>query len=136
MAPCLKVVLCGSFHRSPEMLKKQFLELEMTGCRVLSPLSLDFEDNAQSFVRGLTENEYSVEEIEKYHLKAMREADFIWLFAPGGYVGSSAAFELGFAYCLNKLIFTKNSPEDSWLASITQNVPSVFEAIDRYKNKS
>jgi hypothetical protein len=136
MTPRIKVVLCGSFHGSPEMLAKQFVELEMTGCRILSPLSLDFWDNSNEFVMSRTEISYSPEEIEKYHLKAMREADFIWLYAPQGYVGSSTAFELGFAYCLAKPIFCKCLPKDTWLESITTKVTSVFDAIEASINKS
>lgn len=126
-----RVVLCGSFHREPERLKCLFRELETTGCRVLSPISLYFTDVVQPFVAAHSETDLSLADIERFHPRAIRDADFIMLHAPGGHVGLSASYELGFAAALGKPVFTLLVPTDEMLATRTQVVSSVFEALDQ-----
>lgn len=123
-----KVVLCGSYHRKPADLYRMFRELETTGCRILSPISLNFD--VAEFVRTTNENELSDSEIEKFHLRAIRDADFIMLHAPEGYVGLSASYEIGFASALGKQVFAHEKPTDTMLATRVCTVNSVFEALD------
>lgn len=122
-------VICGSFHRDPSGLKRLFLELEATGVRILSPLSIAF-DISQQVVRARNELEFSIDELERFHLRAIKEADVVWLHAPGGYVGLSAAFELGFAKAINKPVFSFCIPDDEMLASQVSVVYSVFESLE------
>jgi nucleoside 2-deoxyribosyltransferase len=124
------VVLCGSFHREPDQLRRLFRELEATGCRVLSPISLHFNTDAE-FVKAQTETDLSTAEIEKFHLRAIRDADFIMLHAPNGNIGISATYELGFSGALGKPVFALQQPRDEMLATRIQVVCSVFEALDR-----
>lgn len=124
-----KAVICGSFHRDPSGLRRLFRELEATGVRILSPLSIDF-DVSQTIVRARNELDFSIDELEKFHLRAIKEADVVWLHAPGGYVGLSTAYELGFAKAINKPVFSFAPPEDEMLASQVLVVRSVFEALE------
>lgn len=124
------VVLCGSYHRDKTGLLRAFRELETTGCRVLSPLSIDFDNPQTDFVRAKSEQDFSVYEVEKFHLRAIRESKFVWLFAPDGYVGVSAAYEIGYASALHIPIFSKQLPEDEMIASQIIRVSSVFEALE------
>jgi hypothetical protein len=125
-----KVVICGSFRRDSAGLAKIFRELEATGCRILSPFSLDFADNQQMFVRTSTEADFSVADIEAYHLRAIRDADFIWLHAPAGYIGASAAFELGYALAWRKPVLARELPADEMLRTQVLISSSVFEALE------
>ncbi len=124
-----RVVLCGSFHRKPEELHRLFRELEATGCRVLSPISLDF-DYHKPFVQAHAESSLSYAEIEKFHLRAICDADFIMLHVPDGYVGTSASYELGFANALGKPVFALKQVNNEMLATRVQIVTSVFEVLD------
>jgi nucleoside 2-deoxyribosyltransferase len=126
-----RVVLCGSFHRQPEVLRRLFHELETTGCRVLSPLTLDFTNPTAVFVTTANDAELSPADIERFHLRAIRDADFVLLHAPDGYVGLSAAYELGFASALGKPAFTFHTPTDDTLAARVQTASSVFQILDR-----
>lgn len=123
------VVICGSFHRDPVGLKKLFLELEANGCRVVSPLSIAFENTDDKFVKASTEQELSVSELERFHLRAIREADMIWIHAPDGYIGISGAFEVGYAYSLKKPIYSKDLPDDEMMRNFVQQAESVFEVL-------
>lgn len=124
------VVVCGSFHRDRPGLRRLIRELEATHCRVLSPLSIDFGDSEAGFVRTASEAQLSDDEIERFHLRAMRDARLVWLHAPGGYVGISAAFELGHAAALGIPVFGFETPDDAVLRSQVRVVRSVFEALD------
>ena len=45
-----------------------------------------------------------------HHLQRIREADIIYVYNPGGYMGVNSTLEIGFAHALNKPIFVF-SPE-------------------------
>ena len=123
-----RVVICGSFHRNLVGLKRLFRELEMTGCRILSPISLDFADTSTTIVKTTKEDEYDINDLEKFHLRAIKDADLIWLHAPDGYVGLSTAFEIGYGRALHKTIFTNSQLSDEMLRTQTTVVRSVFES--------
>jgi hypothetical protein len=125
-----QVVLCGSYHRRPDGLRRIFRELEATGCRILSPLSIDFTDTALAVVRTSSELDFTIDELERFHLRAMHDADFIWLHAPDGHVGISGAYELGYASALGKPVFSNVVPTDEMMATRVHVVTSVFEALE------
>jgi len=126
-----RVVLCGSFHRKPEVLRRLFHELEVTGCRVLSPLTLNFTDSAEPFVTTAGDTGLSDADIERFHLRAIRDADFVLLHAPDGYVGLSASYEMGFASALGKPVYSFEQPVDGMLAGRTNLTGSVFQILDQ-----
>ncbi len=121
-----KVVVSGSFRKNIVSLKEQYHELIETNCQVLSPRSIDF--NSQSFVRSQGELDLSIKSIQDNHLASLKEADFVWLHCPDGYVGSSGAFEIGFARALQIPIFGKDSPADEMLKEYVTICSSVYEA--------
>jgi hypothetical protein len=125
-----KVVVCGSYHKDPVGLARIFRELETTGCRILSPISLDFTNINEAMVKTKNEYDLSVEDIEKYHLRAIRDADFIWLHTPGGHIGISGSFEIGYANAFKKPIFCYRMPDDEMLSTRVTKINSVFEAIE------
>jgi NTP pyrophosphatase (non-canonical NTP hydrolase) len=101
----LRVVLCGSFRRDVQGLR-ECLDLLRSQYEVLSPIGLDFVDANAEFVRLSHQRDLSEPSIEQQHLDALIAADFIWLHAPQGYLGLSAAFELGHAKSLGIPIFS------------------------------
>jgi len=113
-------VLCGSFRRDPEALRREFSELQEAGCQVLSPADVDFIDEVEGFVYGKSDLGRSIGEVELLHLRAMEKADLVWLHCPGGYVGTSAALEIGHAQALGLRIFASEPPEDVTLRELVQ----------------
>jgi nucleoside 2-deoxyribosyltransferase len=130
-----KVVICGSFHRDMQGLKRLFRELEQTGCRILSPLSLSF-DPSETVVKSFSESNFSAAELEKYHIRALQESDLVWLHMPDGYVGISCSFELGYAVALNKPVFGFNLPNEEIFKNYINVVNSVFESLDAIAGSS
>lgn len=126
-----RVVLCGSFHRDRDGLNTAYEELVSTNCQVLSPHTLDFDD--QEFATDKATAQMPARTLEDYHLMSIRQAHFIWLHAPGGYIGTSAAFEVGYALAYHIPVFSKQIISDTNLTNYITTVTSVFEARRQIK---
>lgn len=122
-------VICGSFRRDPEALHHDFRNLQEAGCTVISPVDLDFVTEVEGFVYGSSDRGRTSAEIEQRHLRAMEKADLVWLHCPGGYVGTSAAMELGFARAMGIRVFAANRPEDVTLSDLVRVVGSPRAAV-------
>lgn len=129
----LNAVICGSFRRDPAALQSEFLELRESGCTVLSPVDLDFVGEVEGFVYGKRDLGRSSAEIEQFHLHSMKKADLVWLHCPGGYVGTSASMELGFAQALGIRVFSAEKPDDVVLADLVLECDSPSAAVTTLK---
>lgn len=123
-----RAVLCGSYTRDRAGLFRVYDELVVTGCQVLSPRRMQFDDDA-AFVRDAAEQGISSRAIEAYHLSAICQAHFVMLHAPDGYVGLSAAMEIGFATAQKCPVFSRTAPQDIALRGLVKVVPSVYDAL-------
>ena len=122
-----RAVFCGSYKRDREGLFRAYDELVVTGCQVLSPQRMQFDDEA--FVRDTAEQGISSRAIEGRHLLAICKADFVMIYAPDGYVGLSAAMEIGFATAQKCPVFSRTAPQDIALRGLVKVVPSVYDAL-------
>jgi NTP pyrophosphatase (non-canonical NTP hydrolase) len=125
-----RVAICGSFRRDLEALRREYQEFREMGCTVLSPADLDFVAEIDGFVLGKGDAGKSTAQIEELHLQAMQQADLVWLHCPQGYVGSSAAMELGFARAVGLRVFSVERPQDVTLADLVQLCSSPRAAVD------
>jgi hypothetical protein len=125
----LRATLSGSFHKDPDGLDRSYRELARNQCQILSPRSLEFEDAGVLFVRHTIETD-DVGIIQKHHLQAIALSDFLWVHAPDGYIGTSVAMEIGYAYANGTPVFSSQVPKDEMLKHFVKNVPSVFAAIE------
>lgn len=130
----LNAVICGSFRRDPGALRNEFQELEDAGCTVLSPQDLSFVAEVAGFVFARSDVGRSSAEIEQTHLRSMEKADFVWLHCPGGYVGTSATMELGFAQALGLRVFSAELPHDVALADLVHRRGSPKAAVASLKH--
>ena len=125
----LQVVLCGSFHRAPEQLEDAYEQFVSAGVQVLSPSDLNFVGERAGFLFAAHERDEMPSKIEQRHLGAMRRADFVWLHAPGGYVGTSAALELGYANALGLTVYCAELPREEAFHSMVRLARDPREAI-------
>lgn len=130
----LSAVICGSFRRDPAALMAEFSELQRAGCMVLSPADLDFVGEVDGFAYRADELGRATVDVERHHLEAMRAADLVWLHCPDGYVGSSAAMELGFARALGVRVFARQRPRDVTLADLIVVCNSPAAAVEQVRN--
>jgi len=124
-----EVVLSGSFRRDVEGLKIIHEELTDLGCRVLSPALVEPSKEIDGFVYMTGEEVETPERIELKHLDAIERASFVWLHAPEGYVGLSAALEVGFAHAQGIPVFSRAQPVDITLRPFVREVTSVAEIV-------
>jgi NTP pyrophosphatase (non-canonical NTP hydrolase) len=127
----VRAVVCGSFRRDLPQLQADFDELHVAGCLVLSPLEVDFVAEIDGFVLGAGELHETPKAVEARHIASLQQADFVWLHAPDGYVGPSAALELGVAHALGIPVFARTPPADMALRDFVEAVGGVEQALAR-----
>lgn len=125
----IKTVISGSFRKEPEGLNEQYKSLVNNDCEILSPLDINFVSEIDGFVLAEHEKDKDPRDVETAHLEAIEQADFLWLYAPNGYVGISATLELGFAHALGIPVFGEIEPTDLGLSGMVKKVESPAEAI-------
>ncbi len=128
--PIVRCVLSGTYHKDREGLTSTYNELVAYGCQVISPHRLDFDAEETFFVRDNAERDISEEVIERHHLLAIKQSDFVWLHAPNGYVGISAALEIGYAIAHNIPVFSYIELSEPIFRPFVRVVPSVFQGIE------
>ncbi len=128
-----EVVLSGSFRRDLEGLRLIHEELTDLGCRVLSPTHVEPSREVDGFMFMRGEEVEAPERIELKHLDAIQRATFVWLHAPEGYVGLSAALEVGFAHAQGVPVFCRAEPSDITLRSFVHEANSAAEVVSAAK---
>ncbi len=71
------------------------------------------------------------EVVEAHHLDAIQKSHFMWLHAPSGYVGTSAALEIGFAHAAGVPVFSREVLSDPILRDFVDIVASPGIVIER-----
>jgi NTP pyrophosphatase (non-canonical NTP hydrolase) len=75
-------------------------------------------------------------QIENNHLDAIQHADFVWFFAPDGYVGPTGALEVGFARASGIPVYTDTVLKDITIKNFVEVVESpatVYEAFKHHR---
>jgi NTP pyrophosphatase (non-canonical NTP hydrolase) len=124
------VVISGSYRKDFESLRNAFEELRDLGCKILSPSNVSIVSEQDGFVYMKGEETETPENIEDRHLSAIQKANFVWLHTPEGYVGPSAALEVGFAHAAGVPVFAKELPRDKVLQSFVQLVASPGDVLN------
>jgi NTP pyrophosphatase (non-canonical NTP hydrolase) len=128
--PHTEVVISGTYRKDNEGLKRAYEELVDLGCRVLSPTSIRVASEADGFVFMEGEQRELPQNIEIRHLNAIQEAQFVWLHAPNGYVGLSAALEVGFAHAIGIPVYSTANVTDPILATFVERAESAAKVVD------
>ena len=124
----MKILFCGSFKFLDEM-KKLSRELSSTGFECILPkLALgDFSSiKIEKMKNNRKENGLKNEEFEKlikvtkWFYDRLMDCDAMIVFDKDGYVGLSAAAEIGATYVLNKPVFFLESPKDFGIRAILE----------------
>lgn len=68
-------------------------------------------------------------QIESRHCEQIKGAHFVWVSNPDGYIGNSAAFELGFAHGLGKRIISETPPTKGIFRLYVQVAKNLEEAV-------
>ncbi len=111
----LQVILHGSFGQHFEQIRAVAGVFRTAGVEILAPKSLEITALKDSFL--LLENEENLDpryvELQYLHqLQKLGPNGFSYFVNPGGYIGRSAAFELGIALASNVPCYFSHKPKD------------------------
>ena len=129
----LTATVSGSFHRHLAAIQTAVDELAALGVRVLSPRDPRVVDARGDFLFVASDRVRSVLLVEDRHLECIKASDFLWLINPDGYVGQSAALELGFAVANAVPIFSVDIPYDLTIRQYVRRVPDLRHLVERIR---
>jgi NTP pyrophosphatase (non-canonical NTP hydrolase) len=118
------VVISGSYRKQFEALKEIYEQFRELGCVVLSPSSVSIVREEDGFVYMRGEETETPERIEERHLNAIQRASFVWLHDPQGYVGPTAALEIGYANAAGVPVYAQQLPEEKRFQAFVRLVES------------
>ena len=93
----MKATVSGSFHQAMSAIESAVVELGELDVQVLSPADPRVVDAVGAFYFVGSDLVRSVKLVQDRHLAAIDTSDLLWLCAPNGYLGLSAAMEIGSA---------------------------------------
>ncbi len=129
----ITVVVSGSFHRHMEKITAAVHEFAAQSVRILSPADPRVVAYQGEFLFVASDPIRSVRLVQDRHLDCIRAASFLWLVCPDGYVGVSAAMEIGAARDAGVPIFGTRAPSDLTMREYVTVVPTPSEAVRRAK---
>jgi hypothetical protein len=106
-------------------------ELASLSVRVLSPADPRIVAFQGEFLFVASDPIRSVRLVQDRHLDCIRASSFLWLVCPDGYVGVSAAMEIGAAREAGVPIFALRAPNDLTMREYVTVVPSLSAAVKR-----
>src|SRR3989344_3961867 len=109
----MKCVLSGSFQKSYEAMLTAREILEKAQIQVLSPSNSEITNPGDTFALLASDTTTDILSLEQKHLDAISRADFLYIYNPEGYIGTSTAMEIGWAYALHKRIYCLTTPTDA-----------------------
>ncbi len=124
-----KVTVSGSFRKNMLGVQRAVYDLTDAGAVVLSPADPRVVDRFGDFLFVASDMNRSIRFTQNRHLAAIEQSVFVWLEIDDGYVGQSAAMELGFACALGVPVYSSGVPEDLTLRQYVRIVPSVRSAL-------
>jgi hypothetical protein len=125
----LFVTVSGSFKRHLDPIQSAVGEVLEHGGVVLSPADPRIVDSFGDFVFVSSDRRRSIKGVQNRHLESIRHSDFLWLVCPDGYVGQSAAMEVGFAVSAGIPIYSDVAPTDWTLRQYVTPVGSIQAAL-------
>jgi len=107
-----QVTVSGSFRRHLPAIQDAVQTLRDLGIVVLSPADPRVAGSFGDFLFVRSDIRRSIKGVQNRHLEAISRSDFLWLVCPDGYVGQSAAMEIGFAVAAGVPVYSDGVPSD------------------------
>ncbi len=104
-------------------------QLKGRGVSVLSPAEPYVVAEEHGFLFVASDPVRCIRLVQDRHLAAIQASDFLWLVCPGGYIGLSAAMEIGFAVSAGVPVFSLTEPGDITMREYVRTVESMDEAL-------
>lgn len=108
----LCVTVSGSFRRHLPAIQDAVHTLREWGVVVLSPADPRIAGSFGEFLFVRSDIRRSIKGVQNRHLESINRSDLLWLVCPDGYVGQSAAMEIGFAVAAGVPVYSDGVPSD------------------------
>lgn len=106
-----RIVILGSYRKHWESIAATADRFRSLGCEVLSPAGSPVNPGDE-FVKLDSDGDATEQEIVFGVLQAVDQADAVYFCNPDGYLGASAAVELGYCLAAGKRFYTLAQPAD------------------------
>lgn len=127
--------MSGTFRRAIDDVERDVQALTDAGALVLSPADPRIVDRFGDFVFVASDQVRHIRTVQSRHLAAIASSDLLWLVAPDGYVGVSAAMEIGYAAARDVPIYSADVVADLTLRQWVTVVDSPAAAVARHLNR-
>jgi hypothetical protein len=130
----LSVSLVGSFRKFYVQVVQAAEVFEAAGIVVRSPVICEIVNQGESYVRFATDPPRSSDhQIQAATNDKIRASDFVYVVAPGGYVGRATCLELGMIYALGIPAFYSELPEDVPINVSPDSVMSAGTLVNQFR---
>ena len=103
------------------------------GALVLSPADPRVVEQFGDFVFVASDQVRRIRTVQSRHLAAIEASDFLWLVAPDGYVGVSAAMEIGYAVAQSVPVYSVDVVADLTLRQWVTVLDGPEAAVARHR---
>ena len=131
----IRVTVSGSFHRHLQPIQEAVELFTAHGAIVLSPADPRVVDRFGEFLFVASDLRRSIRGVQSRHLDAIGSSALVWLECPDGYVGSSAAMEVGYAIAAGVPVVSSSPPADLTLRQFVQIVSGPTEALTQSRRQ-
>ncbi len=129
-----RVILHGSFGRHFAEIRTANKVFKASGIKVLAPVSFEITSIKDTFLLLDREENLDPRFVELRYLHNLQKLGpngFSYFINPGGYIGKSAAFELGVALTLNVPCYFSHTPKDLPVYIAKSNIISVEHLVEK-----
>jgi hypothetical protein len=128
--PRTRVTICGTFNAGLAAVAHAVDFFSDRGAVVLSPADPTPVEVIDGFLYVASDWHRVPDWVESRHLDATAQADFVWLIAPDGYIGVSAAVEVTHAFHHGTPVYTVDTVWEPAVKRMVRRVPSAQAALD------
>ena len=127
----IKCVALGSFRKNYDLIIEVVSQLEKFNVKVLSPEKSKVVNPGDDFIILTSDTKRfkvpTIRKIENVVLARIHVCDFVYVVNPGGEIGITTSFEIGYAKALKRPIIAMEAVSDSTLAEF---VDYVLQPVD------
>lgn len=134
--PHLRVTVCGTFNLGLPAVAAAVEYFRAAGVTVLSPADPVPAEILNGFLYVASDRHRLPELVEERHVQCALASDFLWLVAPDGYVGVSAAVEVTHAFNNGVPIYTVDEVREPAVSPLVRRVPSVEAVLHVHRRRS
>lgn len=128
----VRATVSGSFRKAMDDVQRDVEALADAGAFILSPADPRVVDQFGDFLFVASDRVRRIRTVQSRHLAAIESSDFLWLVAPDGYVGLSAAMEIGYAAAHDVPVYSADVVADLTLRQWVTVVDTPTAAVVRH----